>query len=169
MTGTRGRASAAVSAAAVAVVAVGAVALANAGRPSAGPSGSATTPTSAVTVDAAQGMTFTPADFPSDAGYLSADAVWQKWDHEQLPDSIPATFGKLTMFDGKPGAPGVEQVNDDTPVWAFQEQYCLGGKPLAPPTASSSGKDPSPGTCTTWTFFDPTDGHQLLSDSIPNQ
>jgi hypothetical protein len=40
-----------------------------------------------------------------------------------------------------------------TQVWAFQEFYCLGDKPLT--------------SCITWDFFNAKDGHQIVSSSVP--
>jgi hypothetical protein len=106
-----------------------------------------------VVIDQSVGETFTQADFPDGAGFLTADQVWQKWDHTPVPDSIPASFGALTLCDEPCGAPGAVASESGTPVWAFQESYCLGNKPLT--------------SCTTWDFFNAKDGHQIISSSVP--
>jgi hypothetical protein len=109
-----------------------------------------------VMIDQSVGETFTPANFPDGAGFLTADQVWQKWDHTPVPDSIPASYGTLTLCDEPCGTPGAVASENGTPVWAFKESYCLGGKPPA-----------SYRSCITWDYFSAKDGHQIISSSVP--
>jgi hypothetical protein len=138
-----------------------------------------------VTIDSSVGETFTPGEYPVDAGYLSANAVWQKWDNEQLPDTIPASYGSLTLLDGPPDDPQTTAKESGTPVWAFQERnYCLprtGGALASPSTTSptaetqastsatpstSASSGPADTSCTTWDFFDAQTGAHIDSYSV---
>ena len=117
-------------------------------------SGDGATPATVVIIDPAVGETFTPAPFPGDAGLLSADQAWQRWEHgAHLPNSIPATYGTLTLLTGPEGEPGVETKEAGTPVWGYQEDVCVG--PGAPES------------CTTWTFVDAKTGHMIDMHSVP--
>jgi hypothetical protein len=107
-----------------------------------------------VMIDRSVGETFTPAAFPQGAGLLTADEVWLKWDHTPAPDSVPASFGALTLCDEPCGRPGAVASENDTPVWAFEEfNVCLGNTSRHP--------------CITWNFFNANDGHQIISTSVP--
>jgi hypothetical protein len=182
---TKGKATAGVSVLVAALIAAVALATEHIGRDRAAPGGGAPTQSAVVTIDPVVGETFTPETFPSDAGYLSADAAWEKWSNgKPLPDSISAMYGRLTLLTGPEGEPGVEVKESGTPVWAFQEDYCIG--PIGGPTADTASPGPSDSpseqspsssavpqdaatpSCTTWTFLNAISGDQIDTYSVPN-
>ncbi len=113
------------------------------------------------------GKTFTPTDLPSDAGTCLLRRCWGNGTRRG-PESIPASFRQAHHVRwrtrrarrgegrGRHARPGVSGA------------VLHRRKARAFPQASSPGQDWSPAPARRGRFFDPTDGHQLLSDSIPN-
>jgi hypothetical protein len=72
------------------------------------------------------------------------------------------------MHVARPGEPGV-QTKEGTPVWAFQERYCMrplnwqGGEASAlSPIAERGASD----SCTTWSFFNAMTGQHIDTYSV---
>jgi hypothetical protein len=135
-----------------------------------------TTTPAVITINPANGETFTPTSSGNPA--LTASQAWadfaqlNNWGSTEIPAGTTAQLGLLTLPAGSADAPGAGNLTQsggeaytalNQLAWGFSSKQCGPVLPPAPVPGSSTSPAPAPtpSNCVEWLFLDANTGAQI--------